>query len=133
MTAPDRMCAPISEPFSRMHTETSRLLLCRELLQADRGGEPRRAAADDHDVVFHRFARHAVSPSGVRIASLITQWHAVVAEDRAGTDSPIILALSIPIAGRRPSRDPVVTASAHPRPHVARSRSAGATWTCSAT
>jgi hypothetical protein len=29
-----------------------------ELLDADGGGEARGTAADDHDVVFHRFARH---------------------------------------------------------------------------
>jgi hypothetical protein len=37
ITAPDRMCAPISEPFSSTHTERS----AGELLQADRGGESR--------------------------------------------------------------------------------------------
>ena len=30
--------------------------LCSQLLDADRSGEPRRAAADDHDVVFHCIA-----------------------------------------------------------------------------
>ena len=52
------MCAPISEPFSSRQTETSRCSLRGELLQADRRGEARRAAADDDDVVLHRFARH---------------------------------------------------------------------------
>ena len=50
------MCAPTSEPFSSTQTETSRSLLGGELLQPDRGGEARRAAADDHDVVLHRLA-----------------------------------------------------------------------------
>ena len=36
-----------------------------ELLQADRRGEPRGAAADDHDVVFHGFALHD-GPRGPR-------------------------------------------------------------------
>jgi hypothetical protein len=31
-------------------------LLGSQLLQADRGGQPGRATADDHHVVFHRFA-----------------------------------------------------------------------------
>ncbi|CAB3730136.1 hypothetical protein LMG27174_05714 [Paraburkholderia rhynchosiae] len=32
-------------------------LVRRQLLQADRRGQASRAAADDHDVVFHRLAR----------------------------------------------------------------------------
>ena len=42
MTAPDRMCAPTSEPFSSTHTETSRAAARGELLQADRRREARR-------------------------------------------------------------------------------------------
>ena len=54
MTAPERMWAPISEPFLE-HADRA----CRgELLQADRRREARRAAADDDDVVLHRFAAH---------------------------------------------------------------------------
>ena len=49
------MWAPTSEPFS---TTTTSLLadLGGELLQADRGGEPGRAGADDDDVEIHALA-----------------------------------------------------------------------------
>ena len=55
ITAPDRMCAPTSEPFSTTQTENPRRRAARELLQPDRRGEPRGAGAHDHDVVLHRF------------------------------------------------------------------------------
>ena len=66
ITAPDRMCAPTSEPFSSTQTLTSCCVLRGELLQADRRGESRRAGADDDDVVFHHFAlRHFLSSISV--------------------------------------------------------------------
>ena len=43
MTAPDRICAPTSEPFSTTTTERSGV----ELLEPDRRGEAGRAGADD--------------------------------------------------------------------------------------
>jgi hypothetical protein len=52
------MCAPISEPFSNTQTETSRAFLSRQLLQSNGRRQAGRSAADDHDVVFHRFALH---------------------------------------------------------------------------
>ena len=62
MIAPDRMCAPTSEPFSIRQTETSLAGGRRELLQSDRRGESRRSAADDDDVEFHGFALHGGHP-----------------------------------------------------------------------
>ena len=56
MTAPDRMCAPTSEPFSSTQTPISTPAFCGELLEADRRREAGGAAADDDDVVLHRFA-----------------------------------------------------------------------------
>ena len=55
ITAPERMCAPTSEPFSSTQTLTSVLVLRRELLQADRRGESRRARR-------RRRRRHTPSP-----------------------------------------------------------------------
>ena len=49
MTAPDKMWAPTSEPFSRTTTERFGI----ELLQPDRRGESGRPGADDDDVEFH--------------------------------------------------------------------------------
>ena len=57
MIAPLRMCAPGSEPFSSTTTDTSLPCSAASCLQPDRGGQAGRAAADDDDVVFHRFAR----------------------------------------------------------------------------
>jgi hypothetical protein len=57
MMAPERMCAPGSEPFSSTTTEISLPLFGSELLEPDRGREAGRAAADHDDVVFHGFAR----------------------------------------------------------------------------
>ena len=71
------MCAPTSEPFSTTTTEISGV----ELLQPDRGGEPGRARADDHDVEFHRFARgqfarpSAPSPARCRSGSPASADH----------------------------------------------------------
>ncbi len=56
ITAPDRIWAPTSEPFSSTTTETSLPLLGGELLQPDRGGEPRGPGADDDDVELHGLA-----------------------------------------------------------------------------
>ena len=52
ITAPDRIWAPTSEPFSTTTTDVSGV----ELLQPDRGGEPGRPGADDDDVELHRLA-----------------------------------------------------------------------------
>ncbi len=57
MTAPERMWAPTSEPFSSTTTESSLAVLGGELLQADGGGEPGRARADDDHVELHGLAR----------------------------------------------------------------------------
>ncbi len=62
ITAPERMCAPISEPFSRTHTPISRPAARGELLEADSRREPRRASADDDHVVRHGFALHEPFP-----------------------------------------------------------------------
>ncbi len=56
ITAPDRICAPTSEPFSRTTTEISFSRLGGELLQPDRGGQPRGPGADDDDVELHDLA-----------------------------------------------------------------------------
>ncbi len=56
ITAPDRMCAPISEPFSSTHTESSAPRSAAQLLEPDRGRETRRPAADHDHVVLHRLA-----------------------------------------------------------------------------
>ena len=56
ITAPERMCAPTSEPFSTTTTDTSPPLFRGALLQADGGGEAGRTRADDHHVEVHRLA-----------------------------------------------------------------------------
>ena len=63
MTAPERMWAPTSEPFSRTQTVISG----GELLQADGGGEAGGAGADDHDVIFHGFALDVFHSSRSRL------------------------------------------------------------------
>ena len=63
ITAPERMCAPTSEPFSSTQTLISCCCSRGELLQADRRGQPGGAGADDDDVVLHRFALSHFSPS----------------------------------------------------------------------
>ncbi len=78
MIAPERMCAPTSEPFSSRQTETSLPVSAGQLLQADRRGETRRAAADDHDVVVHHFALHVSDPvSGRRRPGAGPAWQIV--------------------------------------------------------
>ncbi len=52
ITAPDRICAPISDPFSMSETMPS---FGRELFQADGGRKTRGAATDDNDVMFDAF------------------------------------------------------------------------------
>ena len=47
ITAPDRICAPTSQPFSSTQTPTLLPVRC-ELLQPDRGGQAGGAAAHDH-------------------------------------------------------------------------------------
>ena len=67
MTAPDRMCAPTSEPFSSTTTDSSLPGRGGELLQADGGGKAGGARPDDHHVEVHRLARREVGshvPSG---------------------------------------------------------------------
>ena len=59
MTAPERICAPTSEPFSMTQTDDLAAGGLRELFQADRGGEPGRPCAHDHDVELHALARVA--------------------------------------------------------------------------
>ena len=51
-TLPDRMCAPISEPFST----TTMPSVVVQLHQPTRRGQSGRSAADDDDVEFHGFA-----------------------------------------------------------------------------
>ena len=46
ITAPDKMCAPTSEPFSSTHDRNVAPGDGRQLLQADRGAQPGRAGAD---------------------------------------------------------------------------------------
>ena len=73
ITAPDRMCAPTSEPFST----TTMVRFGIELLQPDRGRKARGPGADDHDVEFHGFARrqffaaHDLVPARLRTLSYI--------------------------------------------------------------
>ena len=61
ITAPERMCAPTSEPFSSTTTEISLPALRGELLQPDGGGKTGGAGADDHHVALHRLARLGLS------------------------------------------------------------------------
>ena len=56
ITAPDRICAPTSEPFSSTTTETSLAVLRGELPQADRRGEAGGPCPDDHHVEVHTLA-----------------------------------------------------------------------------
>ena len=56
MTAPDRIWAPTSEPFSSTQTEISR----GKLFQADGGGKTGRTGADDDDIILHRFALNLI-------------------------------------------------------------------------
>ncbi len=67
MIAPERMCAPTSEPFLEQADGDFAARLRGELLQADRRRETRGTAADDHDVVFHGFALHDGGPLSVRL------------------------------------------------------------------
>jgi uracil-DNA glycosylase family 4 len=62
-TAPDRMCAPTSEPFSSRQTETSVVALRGQLLQADRRRQPGRTCTHDHHVEFHCLTWPGLSPS----------------------------------------------------------------------
>jgi hypothetical protein len=55
ITAPERMCAPTSAPFSIRQTLMSALSCFRRIAAA----KARRAAAHDDDVEFHGFALHA--------------------------------------------------------------------------
>ena len=52
ITAPDRICAPVSDSFSMSETMPS---FGRELFQADGGIKTRGAATDDNDVMFDAF------------------------------------------------------------------------------
>ena len=66
MTAPERMCAPISEPFSSTQTLNSRPLRGRELLEADRGGQARRGPpptmTTSNSIASRSTARRPLSP-----------------------------------------------------------------------
>jgi hypothetical protein len=55
ITAPDRMCAPTSEPFSTMHTLTSCPRSMASCFRADRRGEAGGACAHHDYVILHRF------------------------------------------------------------------------------
>ena len=57
ITAPERMCAPTSEPFSSTIDGELAPGAGSELLEANGGGEPGGAGADDHHVALHRLAR----------------------------------------------------------------------------
>ena len=97
MIAPDRMCAPGSEPFSSTTTETSLRVLRRQLLQANRGGQAGRAGADDRHVVLHRFAR-AVLGRGSRRRSLLFSWlHSLVDSTKARAP---LMSYTIDLSGR---------------------------------
>ena len=72
MTAPERMCAPTSEPFSTTTTEISG----RDLLEPDRGGKARRPGADDHDVEFHRFAGGKLGHVKLSPSMIVRLFHA---------------------------------------------------------
>ena len=52
ITAPDRIWAPTSEPFST----TTTVMSATDLLEADGGGEAGGAGADNNDIEFHRLA-----------------------------------------------------------------------------
>ena len=56
ITAPDRMCAPTSLPFSRMQTESSRPASSASCFRRIAALQARRAGADDHHVIGHGFA-----------------------------------------------------------------------------
>jgi hypothetical protein len=56
MMAPDKMCAPGSEPFSSTTTDTSVPFSAASCLRRMAVAKPAGAATDDHHVVFHGFA-----------------------------------------------------------------------------
>jgi hypothetical protein len=56
MMAPDRMCAPGSEPFSSTTTETSLPCSAASCLSRIAVDRPAGAATHDDDVVLHGFA-----------------------------------------------------------------------------
>ena len=57
ITAPDMMCAPGSEPFSSTTTEISLPSKAASCFRRIAQAQARRAGADHHHVVVHRFAR----------------------------------------------------------------------------
>ena len=57
ITAPERMWAPTSEPFSRTTTEMSCPAVGCKLLQANGGRQSGRARADDHTIELHCLPR----------------------------------------------------------------------------
>ena len=61
ITAPERIWAPTSEPFSTITTRDVRI----DLLEADGGGEAGGAGADDNNVEFHRLAGWQVGHNGL--------------------------------------------------------------------
>ena len=71
MTAPERICAPTSEPFST--TTTVRLGI--ELLEPNRGGQARRPRADDHDIEFHRLSRGLGGRSVIGFSCTFSFFH----------------------------------------------------------
>ena len=76
MTAPERICAPTSEPFSTTTTEVVR----RKLLEPDGSGETRRPGADDDHVELHRF-----TGGKVRCIHGLLQYRCLLAAARGKT------------------------------------------------
>ncbi len=72
-TAPDRICAPTSDPFSSTTTDRSGI----ELLQPDRRRQARGAGAHDHHVIVHRSrarSRSSTCPILRRSARAMQCW-----------------------------------------------------------
>ena len=61
ITAPERIWAPTSEPFSTITTRDVRI----DLLEADGGGKAGGAGADNHHIEFHRLAGGQVGHIGL--------------------------------------------------------------------
>jgi hypothetical protein len=90
-TAPDRICAPTSEPFSSTTTFEIRV----DLFQPDRRRQARGARAHDDDVVFHAFAFNLghrvplVSQSGRAAARHATKFRGCVVKLAPGSISTL--------------------------------------------
>ncbi len=71
MTAPERICAPTSEPFSSTQTLTSLARLRRQLFEPDRRRQARRAPRPRSTTSYSMLSRSTAAASAITDSDVI--------------------------------------------------------------